>query len=302
MEIGFVGLGRMGRNMAARLKNAGHTVLGVDLSEATRAEAAAEGIQAFASVGEMAAAFTQSPRVIWLMVPAGSITELCAHDAAAVCGAGDIVVDGGNSFFRDSQRLSAELGAKGIRFVDCGTSGGVWGLEKGYCMMLGGPEDALGFLAPMLTALAPPDGWAHVGPSGAGHYVKMVHNGIEYGLLEAYAEGFEMLAAAQADLGLELPQITKLWNQGSVIRSWILELAERAYEKDPEMDDLRGVVQDNGTGRWTVEQSIERGVPTPVLSLALQMRFRSRQENAYAARVVASLRNQFGGHAVTKSE
>jgi 6-phosphogluconate dehydrogenase len=302
MEIGFVGLGKMGLNMAERLRAAGHAVLGTDVSEAVRAEATAEGIKTFDSVASLAGGFSQSPRVIWLMVPAGKITESCAHQAADALQPGDIVVDGGNSFFKDSQRLHAELAEKNIHFVDCGTSGGVWGKEKGYCMMLGGDADAVEALAPLLDALAPPNGWERVGPSGAGHYVKMVHNGIEYGLLEAYAEGFEMLASAQGEFGLELPQITKLWNQGSVIRSWLLELAERAYDADPEMDDLRGVIQDNGTGRWTVEESIARGVPTPVLSLALQMRFRSRQEDAYAARVVASLRNQFGGHAVTKSE
>ena len=302
MEIGFVGLGKMGLNMAERLRAAGHSVLGTDVSEAVRTEAESEGIKAFDSIAALAGGFTGSPRVIWLMVPAGKITESCAHQAAAALQPGDIVVDGGNSFFRNSQRLHAELAEKGIRFVDCGTSGGIWGKEKGYCMMLGGDQGAVEALGPLLTALAPPNGWERVGPSGAGHYVKMVHNGIEYGLLEAYAEGFEMLASAQDEFQLELPRVTRLWNQGSVIRSWLLELAERAYDADPEMDDLRGVIQDNGTGRWTVEQSIERGVPTPVLSLALQMRFRSRQENAYAARVVASLRNQFGGHAVTKSE
>jgi 6-phosphogluconate dehydrogenase len=301
MEIGFVGLGKMGRNMAVRLLRAGHRVLGVDPSDTVRAEGAGEGIAAFATVAEMAAAFTQSPRVFWLMVPAGKITDSVAHEVAAVAAPGDVIVDGGNSNYKDSLRLAGELALKGVSFVDCGTSGGVWGLELGYCMMIGGTPESIVILKPALDDLAPEGGWEHVGPVGSGHYVKMVHNGIEYGLLEAYAEGFELLNAA-SEFSLDLLQVTRLWNHGSVIRSWLLELAERAYEADPEMDDLRGVVQDNGTGRWTIEESIERGIPAPVLSLALQMRFRSRQQDAYAARVVASLRNQFGGHSVTKSE
>lgn len=301
MEVGIIGLGKMGENMGVRLLRGGHTVYGSDLSPEMRELAEAQGIKAAADVPGLAALFTGSPRVFWAMVPAGKVTDSVVHQILMVASPGDVIVDGGNSNYKDSVRHGEECAARGVHFVDCGTSGGVWGLENGYCLMVGAPDD--GFLAvePLLKTLAPEEGYAHVGPTGSGHYVKMIHNGIEYGLLEAYAEGFELLACA-TEFHLSLPQITKLWNHGSVIRSWMLELAEIAYDADPEMDDLRGVVQDNGTGRWTIEESIERGVPAPVLSLALQMRFRSRQENAYAARVVASLRNQFGGHTVVKEE
>ena len=301
MEIGIIGLGKMGENMGVRLLRDGHTVFGCDLSPEMRAMAETQGIKTAETVAALTAQFTQSPRVYWAMVPAGKITDSVVHQIMELASPGDIIVDGGNSNYKDSVRHGEECTAKGLHFLDCGTSGGVWGLENGYCLMIGGPDDGFAALEPIFKSLAPPDGYAHVGPVGSGHYVKMIHNGIEYGLLEAYAEGFELLAAAN-EFKLDLRHVTKLWNHGSVIRSWMLELAERAYDADPEMDDLRGVVQDNGTGRWTIEESIARSVPAPVLSLALQMRFRSRQDDAYAARVVAALRNQFGGHAVTKEE
>jgi len=301
MEIGIIGLGRMGENMGIRLLRGGHTVYGSDLSPESRQAAEEQGLKTADSVENLAGLFQESPRVFWTMVPAGKVTDSVVHQILAVASPGDIIVDGGNSNYKDSVRHGKECEEKGVHFVDSGTSGGVWGLEFGYCLMVGGSDEGFKTVEPLLKTLAPEDGYAHVGPTGAGHFVKMIHNGIEYGLLEAYAEGFELLASAP-EFNLSLPQITKLWNHGSVIRSWMLELAERAYDADPEMDDIRGVVQDNGTGRWTIEESLERGVPAPVLSLALQMRFRSRQNDAYAARVVASLRNQFGGHAVVKEE
>jgi 6-phosphogluconate dehydrogenase len=247
----------------------------------------------------MAGFFQSGPRVFWLMVPAGRVTDAVVTQVGELASPGDIVVDGGNTNYKDSLRHAEELQAKGVHFLDCGTSGGVWGLENGYCLMIGGPEEAFKTLEPVFEALAPEKGYAHVGPTGAGHFTKMIHNGIEYGLLEAYAEGFEMLHAAK-EFGLDLHQITALWNRGSVIRSWILELAEMMYETDQEFEGLEDDVADNGTGRWTVEESLNRAVPLPVISLALQMRFRSRQDQSYAMQSIAALRNQFGGHAVVK--
>jgi 6-phosphogluconate dehydrogenase len=298
MEIGFIGLGRMGENMAVRLLKRGHTVYGADPSEASRAQAEKEGVKTAATVEELATLYTQSPRVFWVMVPAGKITEQVVNQIAAVASPGDIIVDGGNSNYKGTVRIGKELEAKGLHYVDCGTSGGVWGLENGYCLMVGGADEAIKALEPLLLDLAPEGGYAHVGPSGAGHYVKMIHNGIEYGMLQAYAEGFELLHAA-TEFNLDLHEITKLWNHGSVVRSWLLELAERAFELEGQ--DFEGIdddVADNGTGRWTVEESIDRAVPLPVISLALQMRFRTRQDESYAGKAIAALRNQFGGHAI----
>jgi 6-phosphogluconate dehydrogenase len=297
MEIGFIGLGRMGVNMAVRLAQRGHTVYGSDPAEASRAHAIADGVDATDSVANLATKFQGTPRVFWVMVPAGAITTAVIRQVAAVASPGDIIVDGGNSFYKDSILHAAELQEKGIHFIDCGTSGGVWGLEFGYCLMVGGPEDAFDIIEPIIKDLAPEDGYAHVGPSGAGHFTKMVHNGIEYGLLQAYAEGFELLHAAQ-EFDLDLHEITRVWNHGSVVRSWLLELAERSFEDGHDLRDIEGIVADNGTGRWTVQESIERAVPLPAITLALQMRFRSRQPESYSAKAIAALRNQFGGHAV----
>lgn len=298
MEIGVIGLGRMGENMAVRLLKHGHTAFGADPSEASRKQAEGEGVKVSVSVEEMAKQFTQSPRVFWVMVPAGKITHQVVHQIAAIASPGDIIVDGGNSNYKETLRLHAELKEKNLHYVDCGTSGGVWGLENGYCLMVGGSDEAIGALKPLLDDLAPDNGWAHVGPSGAGHYVKMIHNGIEYGMLQAYAEGFELLHAA-TEFGLDLHQITQVWNHGSVVRSWLLELAEKAFELEgQDFDGIEDDVADNGTGRWTVEESIERAVPLPVISLALQMRFRTRQDESYAGKAIAALRNQFGGHAI----
>ena len=299
MEVGIIGLGKMGENMGVRLMRHGHTVYGADLSPDSRAIAEGHGIGVTDSATNLAKKFQGSPRVFWLMVPAGKITDLVVTEVAGVASPGDIVVDGGNTNYKDSIRHGKELADKGIHFMDCGTSGGVWGLENGYCLMIGGPEEGFKAIEPLFAALAPEKGYAHVGPTGAGHFTKMIHNGIEYGLLEAYAEGFEMLHAAK-EFGLDLHQVTALWNQGSVIRSWILELAEKMYESDQEFSGLEDDVADNGTGRWTVEESLNRAVPLPVISLALQMRFRSRQEQSYALQAIASLRNEFGGHAIVK--
>jgi 6-phosphogluconate dehydrogenase len=297
MEIGFIGLGRMGVNMAVRLARAGHTVYGSDPAEESRAHAVAEGVDATDSVANLAAKFQGTPRVFWVMVPAGAITTAVIRQVAEAASPGDIIVDGGNSNYKDSILHAAELREKGIHFLDCGTSGGVWGLECGYCLMVGGPEEVFDTIEPLFRDLAPEDGYAHVGPSGAGHFTKMVHNGIEYGLLQAYAEGFELLHAAR-EFDLDLHEITRVWNHGSVVRSWLLELAERAFEEGYDLSGIEGIVADNGTGRWTVQESIDRAVPLPAITLALQMRFRSRQPESYSAKAIAALRNQFGGHAV----
>ena len=299
MEIGFIGLGRMGGNMAQRLEKAGHTVFGSDPSPEMRGMVEKEGVKATDSVPHLASLFTQSPRVFWAMVPAGKITDSVISEIASVASPGDIIIDGGNSYYKDDVRRSAELATKQLRYLDAGTSGGVWGLQNGYCLMVGGDKEAYNYIEPMLKDLAPPDGCLYAGPSGAGHYAKMVHNGIEYGMMEAYAEGFELLHAVK-EYDFDLQGLAHLWNQGSVVRSWLLELMERAFATSgEELDSIKGYVEDSGEGRWTVEESIDRAVPLPVISLSLQMRFRSRQADSYASRTIAALRNQFGGHAVT---
>lgn len=301
MEIGFIGLGRMGGNMAARLVKAGHRVLGADPSPETRLLTQKEGVEVSGSVKHLAEMFTESPRLFWAMVPAGAVTESVLKEIAGVAAPGDIIIDGGNSNYKDSRWRGDELAARGLHFLDCGTSGGVWGLQNGYCLMVGGPEEAFKRAEPILRDLAPPDGYLHAGRSGAGHFAKMIHNGIEYGMMQAYAEGFELLHAA-TEYEYDLQKLAHLWNQGSVVRSWLLELAERAFEEDQDFENIRGYVQDSGEGRWTIQESIERAVPTPVMTLSLQMRFRSRQDDSYAAKLTAALRNQFGGHAVTTAK
>ena len=288
----------MGGNMAIRLLRAGHRVLGADPTPATRTLTAKEGVDVTDSVKELAGKFTESPRIFWAMVPAGAVTESVLKEIADVASPGDIIVDGGNSNYKDSRRHGEEMAARGLHFLDCGTSGGVWGLQNGYCLMVGGPAEAFAHVEPILRDLAPPDGYLHAGSGGAGHFAKMVHNGIEYGMLQAYAEGFELLHAA-TEYEFDLGKLSHLWNQGSVVRSWLLELAEKAFAGGQEFEGIRGYVQDSGEGRWTVQESIERAVPTPVITLSLQMRFRSRQDDSYAAKCIAALRNQFGGHAVT---
>jgi 6-phosphogluconate dehydrogenase len=300
MRLGMVGLGKMGGNMVQRLARGGHQVVVHDRDpEVTARIGGFEGAEPAASLDEVVAKL-QAPRVVWVMVPAGGATEQVLQDLAARVQPGDVLIDGGNSNFKDTQRRAADLAGRGIRLVDAGTSGGVWGLENGYCLMVGGDVDAVGLCEPLFVTLAPQDGYAHVGPSGAGHFTKMVHNGIEYGLLQAYAEGFEILH--RSGMGLDLRRIADLWNHGSVVRSWLLELLERAYATEgQELERIRGWVADSGEGRWTVETALDLDVPAPIITLSLLQRFRSRQEESYGAQVIAALRNQFGGHAIKEA-
>ena len=290
MKIGMVGLGRMGEGLSGRLRNKGHEVVGYDKNPATTE---------VASLKELVAGLP-SPKVVWLMVPSGDVTETTLNEVSELLGAGDIVIDGGNSYYKDSLRRGKKLGDRNIQFLDAGTSGGIWGLENGFCLMVGGPQDAFDHVEPIFKALAPEGGYAHVGPSGAGHFSKMVHNGIEYGMLQAIGEGFDLLQAA-SEFDYDLKQLASLWNQGSVVRSWLLELAELAFEADPHLENLKGYVDDSGEGRWTVLEGVERGVNVGVLAQALFARFTSREEDAFSMRVIAALRKEFGGHAV-KSE
>jgi 6-phosphogluconate dehydrogenase len=276
----------MGANMAERLRRGGHEVTGYDRNPAVSEVASLSEL-----VGRLAA-----PRTVWVMVPAGEPAEQTIGELAGLLEAGDLVVDGGNSNFRDSMRRGAELEGKGLLFVDAGTSGGIWGLEVGYCLMVGGSDEAFARLRPALETLAPEGGYAHVGPLGAGHFTKMVHNGIEYALLQAYAEGFEILESSRFEL--DLHRIAALWNHGSVVRSWLLELAERAFARDPRLSGIRGFVEDSGEGRWTVFEAINQDVPAPAIAASLFARFASRQEDSFAMKVIAALRNEFGGHTV----
>jgi 6-phosphogluconate dehydrogenase len=299
MRLGMVGLGRMGGNMTIRLVRSGHEVVAFDPSAEAVAAAATSGATAASSLAEVVAAL-EPPRVVWLMVPAGEVTESTVRQLGGLLSKGDVVVDGGNSFYKDSIRRGERLAAEGIRFVDCGTSGGVWGLANGYCLMVGGDDDAIPVVEPAFLALAPEGGYAHVGGPGAGHFTKMVHNGIEYGLLAAYGEGFEILE--RSPFRLDLEQIAGIWRYGSVVRSWLLELLHDALEKDPRLESIKGWVADSGEGRWTVDAAIEEDVPAPVTALALFGRFASRQDESFSAKVIAALRNEFGGHAVKQEE
>ena len=297
MELGMIGLGRMGANMVERLVRGGHRVISYDRS--------AEAIQRVVDKGGVGAHsladFVKqlaSPRVIWLMVPSGDAVDQTIDQLLPVLTRGDVLIDGGNSNYKDSIRRAGKLSENGMHFVDVGTSGGIWGLENGYCMMIGGNKGIIERLSPIFETLAPAGGYLHVGPNGAGHFVKMIHNGIEYGMLQAYGEGFELLNASQFDL--DLGKISHLWNQGSVVRSWLLELAESAFAKDPRLSTIKGYVEDSGEGLWAVQEALERNVPAAVLTLSLFARFASRQEDAFAAKFVAALRHEFGGHAVRK--
>ncbi len=297
MELVMAGLGKMGGNMTHRLCEGGHRVVAFDPNEAARAEARSHGAETAESLEEAIGKLSVSPRVVWTMLPAGDVTESTIHRLAEVLAPGDVVVDGGNSFYKDSRRRAAFLRGHGIGFVDSGTSGGVWGYANGYCIMAGGEAADFRLVEPAIRTLAPEDGYLHVGPPGSGHFVKMIHNGIEYGMLQAYGEGFEILHAAR-EYDLDLAAISHLWNRGSVVRSWLLELAEAAFKRDASLATLKGYVADSGEGRWTVAEAIERDVPAPVLSLSLMMRLRSRQDDSFSAKVIAALRNEFGGHAV----
>jgi 6-phosphogluconate dehydrogenase len=297
MEIAIVGLGRMGGNMAERLVQHGHSVVGCDPSPEAQERVRQLGCQAAGNVTEMIGKLTQTPRVVWSMVPAGKVTEAVLAEAAAALRPGDIIIDGGNSRFSDSVRHYNELKGKGIQFLDAGTSGGVWGLQEGYCLMVGGDKEAFDAVEPLLAALAPEGGLLHTGASGSGHYVKMVHNGIEYALMQSYAEGFEILKASPYP-EIDLHSVCELWRHGSVVRSWLLDLAADAFKSDPNLDNITGYVEDSGEGRWTVQESIEHAVPAPVIALSLYLRFRSRQTDSFSMKVLAALRNEFGGHAV----
>jgi 6-phosphogluconate dehydrogenase len=296
MRLAMVGLGRMGGNMTRRLLRDGHEVVAWDRSADAVTELAGAGAEGAKDLADLARRL-EAPRLIWLMVPSGAPVDQTIEQLLPGLARGDIVVDGGNSNFHDTMRRGAALQARGIELVDAGTSGGIWGLELGYCLMVGGSKAAVGRAEPVFRSLAQEDGFAHVGPTGAGHYVKMVHNGIEYGLLQAYAEGYEILHQSK-DFELDLHQIAVLWNHGSVVRSWLNELAERAFAEGADLAGIRGYVEDSGEGRWTVQEAIDLDVPAPVITLSLQARFRSRQTDSFGAKVIAALRNEFGGHAV----
>ncbi|HXK29022.1 MAG TPA: decarboxylating 6-phosphogluconate dehydrogenase [Candidatus Binatia bacterium] len=297
MELGMIGLGRMGANMTERLVLGGHRVITYDRSAEAVQRVVVKGAVGAHSLADFVKQLSL-PRAIWLMVPSGDPVDQTIEQLRPQLSKGDILIDGGNSNYKDSIRRAGNLKRDGVHFIDAGTSGGIWGLKVGYCMMIGGEPEIVARLEPIFKTLAPKDGFLHVGPSGAGHFVKMIHNGIEYGMLQAYGEGFELLKASQFDL--DLGAISHLWNQGSVVRSWLLELCESAFAKDPKLDAIQGYVEDSGEGRWTVAEAIEKSVPAPVLTLALFARFASRQDSSFSAKVIAALRNEFGGHAVKK--
>ncbi len=299
MDIGMVGLGRMGANMTRRLLRGGHRVVVYDRAPAAVQALAAEGAQGAASLAQLVEALPP-PRVVWLMVPAGAPVEEAVRELGGLLQPGDVLVDGGNSHYRDSMRRAETLRRFGVRFLDAGTSGGIWGLQVGYCLMVGGDAEAFALVEPALRTLAPEGGYLHTGASGSGHFTKMVHNGIEYGMLQALGEGFELLHAAP--FALDLPHIAALWTRGSVIRSWLLELLADALRKNPTLADIAGYVEDSGEGRWTVQEAVALAVPVPVLALSLFARFASRQEESFAAKVIAALRQEFGGHAVRRLE
>jgi len=298
MELAVIGLGRMGGNIARRLIQAGHHVVGYNRTADVTRELAAEGLDAAFSIEEAAKKLAE-PRALWLMLPAGNPTESMIATLIGLLAPGDTIIDGGNTYYKDDLRRAEMLKTRGLHYVDVGTSGGIWGLKEGFSLMVGGEAGVVGRLQPIFEALAPaPDqGWGHVGPNGAGHFVKMVHNGIEYGMMQAYAEGFEIMRGKK-EFGLDLRQIAHVWQHGSVVRSWLLDLTAAALEADPDLKNIRGYVQDSGEGRWTIQEAIDLDVPAPVITMSLYQRFVSRQGESYAAQLLAAMRNQFGGHAV----
>ena len=302
MELGMIGLGRMGGNMTRRLLDGNHRVLVYDPNKEAVEALVALGAKGSESISDLAESLA-APRAIWLMVPSGEPTESTVNNLAAELSQGDVVIDGGNSNYKDSIRRASVLSQEGINFLDVGTSGGIWGLKEGYCFMVGGDMEAFRRMEPIFQTLSPSaqQGYGYVGPSGAGHFVKMVHNGIEYGLMEAYAEGFELMQAKRG-FELDLHQIAEIWRYGSVVRSWLLDLTAASLEEDPKLESIQAYVEDSGEGRWVVQESIELAVPAPVITQSLQTRFRSRQEQPFGARLLAALRQQFGGHAVKKVE
>ena len=297
MELGFIGLGKMGMNMVTRLRRDQHRVVIFDRSADLIKQAEALGCIGASSVADLVGKLS-APRAVWIMVPSGAPTEETVQTVAALLQPGDTIIDGGNTRFHDDVRRAAELKTRSIHYVDAGTSGGIWGLKVGYCLMVGGENEPVNRLAPILKTLAPENGWAHVGAAGAGHYVKMVHNGIEYSMMQGYAEGFELMS--KSEYKLDLARIADLWMHGSVVRSWLLELAAGALKDDQKLEKLKGYVQDSGEGRWMIADAIEKDVPVPTLTTALFTRFRSRQEESFAEKMLAALRNAFGGHSVRR--
>jgi 6-phosphogluconate dehydrogenase len=299
MKIGLIGLGKMGSNMVLRLLKGKHKVVVYDRSTAPIKSLVKKGAIGAKSVSDLLKQLPEQ-KIVWLMIPSGEPTIQAVKELSNELSQGDIVIDGGNSYYKNSLLMAKELAKRGIQFIDAGTSGGVWGLEKGYCLMIGADKTVFKICEPLFKTLAPKDGYLHVGPNGAGHFVKMIHNGIEYGMLQAYAEGFEIMNAS--DYKLDFAKISHLWNQGSVIRSWILELAEDAFGKNPKLSGVAAYVDDSGEGRWTVAEAIERNVSAPVISLSLFERLRSREKDCFSAKVIAALRNEFGGHAIKKGD
>lgn len=300
MELVIVGLGRMGMNMLERLAKDGHTVYGYDTSPDKMPEVEKRGGKGVTDLHEAIASQQQTPKVAWIMVPQGQPVDDTIAKLKAVMSAGDIIIDGGNSYFKESVRRGQALEESGINYLDCGTSGGIWGLKEGYCLMYGGNPDAAKTCEPIFKTLAPPDGYVYCGASGSGHYVKMVHNGIEYGMLQSYGEGFDILHASEYQL--DLTAIASAWRFGSVVRSWLLDLLVLAFKSDENLQNIRGYVEDSGEGRWTIQEAIDHNVPAPVITSSLYERFHSRQPENFAAKVIASLRNEFGGHAVKSAE
>jgi 6-phosphogluconate dehydrogenase len=295
MRLGMVGLGKMGANMTRRLMQGGHDVVAFDVNPETVEELAGEGATGAASLEDLVSQL-EAPRAVWIMVPSGEITDSTIEALAAAMQDGDTIIDGGNSRYSDTVRRAEELGDRGIELVDSGTSGGVWGLKEGYCLMVGGSDEAFDRLEPIFETLAPENGYAHVGPTGAGHFVKMVHNGVEYALMQGYAEGFELMQKSEFDI--DVSQVAEVWRHGSVVRSWLLDLAASALAKDPDLSELSDYVDDSGEGRWTIETALANAVPTPTIALSLFARFASRQEESFAGKVLSALRHEFGGHAV----
>jgi 6-phosphogluconate dehydrogenase len=300
MQLAMIGLGRMGGNMVERLMRQDHKLVVFDRSADAMAKYEKLGATPAADLGKVVAAL-QAPRVIWIMVPAGDPVDQTIATLTPLLSPGDVIIDGGNSNFHDTIRRGEQLATSQIAFIDAGTSGGIWGLENGYCLMVGGTDEAVKKCEPIFTSLAPENGYAHVGPTGSGHYVKMVHNGIEYAMLQGYAEGYEILHASKIFPKLDMPQIAEVWQHGSVVRSWLNELAVDAFKRDAGLADIKGYVEDSGEGRWTVQEAIDLDVPAPVITLSLLTRFRSRQSESFGAKVIAALRNEFGGHAVKHS-
>jgi 6-phosphogluconate dehydrogenase len=303
MKAAIIGLGKMGANMARRLIKGGHEVIGYNRTPSVTKELAkTEGLQAVFTLEELVKVLPQ-PRVVWIMVPAGEPTQMIIDQVKPLLEKGDVVIDGGNSNYQETIQRGKSLEAEGLHFVDVGTSGGIWGLVEGYSLMVGGSKKGVEIITPLLKSLAPsPDtGWGHVGPTGSGHFVKMIHNGIEYGMMQAYAEGYEILKAKK-EFQLDLHQISEIWRYGSVIRSWLLDLTSQALQENPELKGIKGWVADSGEGRWTVFESIDLDIPAPVITAALQARFVSRKEENFGAKILAAMRNQFGGHAIKKTQ